>query len=65
MAAARIELLDERLAAVESADAEELGASFTKLADAFDVQAGYERALAAALSDDAEALAAFANHPSR
>ena len=54
MAAARIELLDERLVAVEAAGDDEHG--FTRLADAFDVRAGYERALAAALSDDAEAL---------
>jgi chromosome segregation protein len=54
MAVARIELLDERLAKVEAAAEEDHG--FTRLADAFDVEAGYERALAAALSDDAEAL---------
>ncbi len=54
MAAARIELLDERLVAVEAAEANESG--YTRLADAFDVTAGYERALAAALADDAEAL---------
>jgi chromosome segregation protein len=54
MSVARIELLDERLAAIEAADGDEHG--FTRLADAFEVAAGYERALAAALSDDAEAL---------
>ncbi len=54
MANARIELLDERLVAVEAAEANESG--YARLADAFDVTAGYERALAAALSDDAEAL---------
>ncbi|MCW2923908.1 MAG: hypothetical protein JWM98_1312, partial [Thermoleophilia bacterium] len=54
MAVARIELLDERLTAVEAAEGDDHG--FTRLADAFDVRPGYERALAAALSDDAEAL---------
>ena len=54
MAAARIELLDERLVAVEAAEANESG--YTRLADAFEVTAGYERALAAALAEDAEAL---------
>ncbi len=54
MAVARIELLDERLAKLEAATDEDHG--YTRLADAFEVTAGYERALAAALSDDAEAL---------
>ncbi len=56
MAVARIELLDERLAKVEAAEDEDLGAGYTRLADAFEVEAGYERALAVALDDDAEAL---------
>jgi chromosome segregation protein len=54
MAAARIELLDERLAKVQAAADDDHG--YVRLADAFDVHAGYERALAAALSEDAEAL---------
>ncbi|MCW2949290.1 MAG: chromosome segregation protein, partial [Thermoleophilia bacterium] len=54
MAVARIELLDERLSAVEAADGDDHG--FSRLADSFDVQRGFERALAVALHDDAEAL---------
>jgi chromosome segregation protein len=54
MAAARIELLDERLARVEAAEATDHG--YHRLAESFDVTGGAERALAAALADDAEAL---------
>lgn len=54
MAVARIELLDERLVKLEAAGDDDHG--YTRLADAFEVKAGYERALAVALSDDAEAL---------
>lgn len=54
MASARIELLDERLARVEAAEANDHG--YVRLAESFDVVAGSERALAAALADDAEAL---------
>jgi chromosome segregation protein len=53
MAAARIELLDERLAKAARSDEDH---GFERLAASFDVQPGYERALAAALADDAEAL---------
>jgi len=49
----RIELLDERLEAVAR---ESVDQGFDRLADAFDIKPGYERALAAALAEDAEAL---------
>jgi chromosome segregation protein len=55
MARARVELLDERLAQAAAAE----GAAdhgYTRLAESFDVRSGYERALAAALADEAEAL---------
>lgn len=55
MARARIELLDERLASLDTGDVD-LAKGLQRLADSFDVEAGYERALAAALHDDAEAL---------
>ncbi|MCW2974540.1 MAG: family ATPase, partial [Thermoleophilia bacterium] len=54
MAVARIELLDERLLTIEAADGDHHG--FERLADSFDVKTGFERALAVALDDDAEAL---------
>ena len=50
---ARIESLESRLAAAER-DMGDTG--FERLANSFDVEPGYERALAAALADDAEAL---------
>lgn len=56
MATARIELLDERLAKVEAVSDDDFVSEYTRLADAFEVEPGYERALAAALNDDAEAL---------
>jgi chromosome segregation protein len=54
MAAARIELLDERLVKIEAAEGDDH--DFERVADSFHVTAGAERALAVALADDAEAL---------
>lgn len=54
MAKARTELLTERLAAAEAGD--DMFGDAARLADSFEVTAGYERALIAALADDAEAL---------